>query len=87
MPKSDENEDWIEKMEDLCSNLNVDSSAAKKSKDSFSEIKRNYILDVSKTIIAPLYCAFNEALSKKFNLKHLIARSSATVPVLYLGEY
>lgn len=45
MPKSDENEDWIEKMEDLCSNLNVDSSAAKKSKDSFSEIKRNYILD------------------------------------------
>lgn len=40
-------ENWIAKMDSLCSNLNVDPVAAKKSKESFLEIKRNYSLDVS----------------------------------------
>ncbi|XP_028168969.1 retinoblastoma-like protein 2 isoform X3 [Ostrinia furnacalis] len=46
MAKPEENEEyWIEKMNVLCSDLNVDPAAAKKSKESFLEIKRNYTLD------------------------------------------
>lgn len=46
MPKQDESEDsWIEELDNLCSKLNVDPVAAKKSRDSFLEIKRNYTLD------------------------------------------
>lgn len=48
MSKPDDSEEhWISQMEGLCSNLNVDPVAAKKSKDSFLEIRRNYTLDVS----------------------------------------
>lgn len=43
----DGEENWITKIDNLCSTLNVDSIAAKKAKDSFLEIKRNYTLDVS----------------------------------------
>lgn len=43
----DSDEDWIATMDNLCSKLNVDPVAASKSKESFSEIKRNYTLDVS----------------------------------------
>ncbi|XP_026741759.1 retinoblastoma-like protein 2 [Trichoplusia ni] len=46
MSNLEENEEsLIAKMDSLCSNLNVDPAAAKKSKDSFLEIKRNYTLD------------------------------------------
>ncbi|XP_063626607.1 retinoblastoma-like protein 1 [Cydia splendana] len=46
MSKSEENEEnWISTMDNLCSKLNVDTVAAKKAKDSFLEIKRNYTLD------------------------------------------
>ncbi|XP_050352885.1 retinoblastoma-like protein 2 isoform X1 [Nymphalis io] len=46
MSKQDESEDnWIAAMDNLCSKLNVDPVAAKKSKESFSEIKQNYTLD------------------------------------------
>ncbi|CAB3228947.1 unnamed protein product [Arctia plantaginis] len=41
----DSEENWMAKMDSLCSNLNVDPVAAKKSKESFLEIKRNYSLD------------------------------------------
>lgn len=44
----DSEENLIAKMDSLCSNLNVDPAAAKKSKESFLDIKRNYTLDVSK---------------------------------------
>lgn len=48
MPKQDESEEsWIEELDNLCSKLNVDPVAAKKSRDSFLDIKRNYTLDVS----------------------------------------
>lgn len=56
MSNLEENEEsLIAKMDSLCSNLNVDPAAAKKSKDSFLEIKRNYTLDVS---ILLLYFSF-----------------------------
>nr|XP_049701011.1 retinoblastoma-like protein 1 isoform X1 [Helicoverpa armigera] len=46
MSKLDDSEDsWIATMDSLCSDLNVDPVAAKKSKESFLEIKRNYSLD------------------------------------------
>ncbi|XP_047519291.1 retinoblastoma-like protein 1 [Pieris napi] len=41
--ESDEN--WIAAMDNLCSQLNVDPGATKKSKDSFAEIKRNFSLE------------------------------------------
>lgn len=48
MPNQEENEDnWIATLDNLCSQLNVDPVAAKKARDSFLEIKRNYTLDVS----------------------------------------
>lgn len=48
MSKLEDNEEnWIDKMNSLCSDLNVDPVAAQKSKESFLEIKRNYTLDVS----------------------------------------
>ncbi|CAH2215474.1 jg17592 [Pararge aegeria aegeria] len=54
-------EDWIAAMDNLCSKLNVDPVAAAKSKESFSEIKRNYTLDrgtVPKMLAAfPLWMA------------------------------
>lgn len=43
----DSEENWIEQLDTLCSDLNVDPVAAKKSKESFLEIKRHYTLDVS----------------------------------------
>lgn len=43
----DGEENWVAKMDSLCSNLNVDPVAAKKSKESFLDIKKNYTLDVS----------------------------------------
>lgn len=50
MSKSEDSEiDLIEMMNNLCSQLNVDPVAAKKSRDTFLEIKRNYTLDVSIT--------------------------------------
>ncbi|XP_073953586.1 LOW QUALITY PROTEIN: retinoblastoma-like protein 1 [Choristoneura fumiferana] len=46
MSKPDDGEEnWITKIDNLCSTLNVDPIAAKKAKDSFLEIKRNYTLD------------------------------------------
>ncbi|KAL4715050.1 hypothetical protein ACJJTC_003201 [Scirpophaga incertulas] len=46
MSQQDDNEEsWIQQLDGLCSNLNVDPDAAKKSKDAFLEIKRNYTLD------------------------------------------
>lgn len=45
--QEDSEENWISAMDNLCSKLNVDPVAAKKSKESFSEIKQNYTLDVS----------------------------------------
>lgn len=42
--ESDEN--WIAAMDDLCSQLNVDPAAIKKSRESFAEIKKNFTLDV-----------------------------------------
>ncbi|XP_041984405.1 retinoblastoma-like protein 1 isoform X2 [Aricia agestis] len=46
MPKPDESEEnWISMIDNLCSKLNVDPVAAKKSKESFLEINRNYTLD------------------------------------------
>ncbi|KAJ8717808.1 hypothetical protein PYW07_005738 [Mythimna separata] len=46
MSKLEDNEEnWIDKMDSLCSDLNVDPVAAQKSKESFLEIKRNYSLD------------------------------------------
>lgn len=46
MSKSEESEkQWIEQMDDICSNLNVDPVTAKKSRETFLEIKRNYTLD------------------------------------------
>ncbi|KAL0820377.1 hypothetical protein ABMA28_006268 [Loxostege sticticalis] len=41
----DSEENWIEQLDTLCSDLNVDPVAAKKSKESFLEIKRHYTLD------------------------------------------
>lgn len=46
MPKK-EDAYWIEIIDGICSELNVDPSAAQKSKDSFLAINRNYTLDVS----------------------------------------
>ncbi|CAH2089413.1 unnamed protein product [Euphydryas editha] len=43
--QEDSDENWISAMDNLCSKLNVDPVAAKKSKESFSEIKLNYTLD------------------------------------------
>ncbi|CAH2042268.1 unnamed protein product, partial [Iphiclides podalirius] len=46
MSKQEESEDnWMAELDNLCSKLNVDPVAAKKAKDSFLEIKRNYTLD------------------------------------------
>lgn len=48
MAKPEESEEnWVATMDNLCSQLNVDPGAAKKSKESYSEIKQNYTLDVS----------------------------------------
>lgn len=48
MSKQEESEEnWIAAMDNLCSKLNVDPLAAQSSKLSFSQIKRNYTLDVS----------------------------------------
>lgn len=41
----DSEENLIAQMDGLCTNLNVDPVAAKKSKESFLDIKRNYTLD------------------------------------------
>lgn len=50
MPKKEDSDSyWIEKIDDICSELNVDPSAAQASKDSFLAIKRHYTLDVSTT--------------------------------------
>lgn len=40
-------EHWVSKIDSICSSLNVDPVAAKKSKESFAEVKRNFTLDVS----------------------------------------
>ncbi|CAG9564115.1 unnamed protein product [Danaus chrysippus] len=46
MAKPEESEEnWVATMDNLCSQLNVDPGAAKKSKESYSEIKQNYTLD------------------------------------------
>ncbi|CAG9795684.1 unnamed protein product [Diatraea saccharalis] len=46
MAKPDDSEEkWIEQLDGLCSNLNVDPEAAIKSKESFLAIKRNYTLE------------------------------------------
>ncbi|XP_037295161.1 retinoblastoma-like protein 2 isoform X1 [Manduca sexta] len=46
MPKKTKiEESWVEEINNLCSNLNVDSVAAKKARDSFIDIKRKFTLD------------------------------------------
>ncbi|RVE39886.1 hypothetical protein evm_015464 [Chilo suppressalis] len=46
MAKLDDSEEkWLDQLDGLCSNLNVDPEAAEKSKESFLVIKRNYTLD------------------------------------------
>lgn len=48
MSKSEESEKkWMAQMDEICLNLNVDPVTAKKSKDTFLEIHKNYTLDVS----------------------------------------
>lgn len=48
MSKTEESDDnWVSKMESLCSALNVDTAAAKKSMDSILDVKGNFTLDVS----------------------------------------
>lgn len=48
MSNQEESEEyWIAAIDNLCLKLNVDTYTAKKSRDSFLEIKRNYTLDVS----------------------------------------
>lgn len=50
MSRQEETEESIiAKINLLCAELNVDSAAANKVKESFLEIKRNYTLDVSIT--------------------------------------
>ncbi|XP_048483799.1 retinoblastoma-like protein 1 [Plutella xylostella] len=46
MPNQEESDNnWMEKMDNICSELNVDPAAAKKSRESFQTIQRNYTLD------------------------------------------
>ncbi|KAJ0174200.1 hypothetical protein K1T71_010346 [Dendrolimus kikuchii] len=46
MSKSEESEkQWLEQLDEICSNLNVDPLTVKKSKETFLEINKNYTLD------------------------------------------
>lgn len=50
-------ETWVSKIDSICSSLNVDPVAAEKSKESFSEVKRNFTLDVSNQCSDSIYLA------------------------------
>ncbi|XP_050674700.1 retinoblastoma-like protein 2 isoform X2 [Leptidea sinapis] len=61
----DNDENWIAALDNLCSQLNVDPVAAKKSKQSFAEIRRNFTLDgdVLHWMACALYVACRTAIT------------------------
>jgi hypothetical protein len=86
MSRPDDAEDnWKQILDGLCTNLNVDPVAAKKSKDSFLEIKRNYTLDVSvvmdfsyKHLLQSIIIILETSVSKTSSFRVIVNTGSTT---------